>query len=420
MALPLSERGPAPTPKPAPTRAPSAGRFDGGAVSRARELLATAIRREDQDPQTHLVEAFRAAYDGDPGNNPTLGDPEDSGFLQLAVRNGTAPDPLARHNEPSVGEAQTMLEDALEAQRQAAIGDGEQALNKPIAKQVDRMTAAEYEALSPLERAAVDFNGMLVQAVRKDRHNQDEYSPTKQQRAIYDQSVEKIFGEDGSSEMYAPETLGLLRQLDFKDDAGDLDDFLGLTAAIRTEDLPDLARSSAPPAVTGGVAEDSRLSDTDFDQLALQRNLAESTQTLQSALVRGNELLQTLGAMARVERSNDVTRNLGGLPNQVNATLGYGTAVDDRGELTLDGYFQQSFDRLAAKDGVSTESKLAALNADLSGEEFQAFLNYAAERAGTAERYGIELGSGEGVKYLKPEEFRELLSGKKGKTDGAS
>ncbi len=413
MALPLSERVPAPKPKPAPQQS----RFDDSAVSDARSLVAAAIRRESAGPQDQLAEVFRAAYDRDPGNDPVLGDSRDSGYAQMAVLKGTAPDPLGRHQEPSVSEAKTMLEDALEAQRQAAIGNGEQALRTPIAKQVDQMTPEEYAALPPLQRAAVDFNGLLVQAVRKDRHNQDEYKPTPQQREVYDLSVEKIFGKNGGSTMYAPETLGLLRQLDFKDSAASLDDFLGLKAAIGEEDLAGLDRPSTPPAVTGGVAEDSKLPDTAFDKLSLQRNLAESTRSLQSALVRGNELLQNLGAMARVERSNDVARNLGGLPSSANAMLGYGPATDAEGSLTVDGYFQRSFDLLAAKKG-DKDAIFAAMNADLTPDEFQAFLAYADNRSGQSAQYGLELGQADGVKYRKPEEFRKLLGLDKEARDG--
>ena len=101
-----------------------------------------------------------------------------------------------------------------------------------------RMTREEYDALSDKQRAAVDFNTSLAKAVRRDLRLQDKYDPSKEERKNYDAASESMFGKDHGSEIYAPETMALLRQLKVKDTADDLDVCLALGVSAVISDRP--------------------------------------------------------------------------------------------------------------------------------------------------------------------------------------
>mgnify|MGYP000370241441 CR=1 FL=1 len=127
---------------------------------------------------------------------------------------------MAAH-QADIDEAQAKLDAALRARRVEALKvPGEEPApegSKPkpgnIAKQTEPMTWEDYNALTPLRRSAVDYNTSLTRAVRRDRQMQDEYSPGDQQREAYDKTVARLFGEDGGSDWYAPETVALLQQI---------------------------------------------------------------------------------------------------------------------------------------------------------------------------------------------------------------
>ena len=158
--------------------------------------------------------------------------------------------------QDKIDHAEQAVLDAERAQRKHAIGaDKKDHSGKvPISKRTDRMTQEEYDALTPEQRAAVDFNAMLVQAVRTDRHQQEEYKPSDEQRAAYDQSVTDMFGQGGGSKMYAPATMAVLGQLGYQDNASDLDDFLRLKAAIKEKDLKRIDPMYGRETVDGGSA----------------------------------------------------------------------------------------------------------------------------------------------------------------------
>jgi hypothetical protein len=267
------------------------------------------------------------------------------------------------------------------------------------------MTQAAYDQLTPLQRSAVDFNTNLVRAVRKDRKLQDEYAPTDQQMATYDKDVEKMFGPDGTSDLYAPETMAVLRQIDFHDDSAALDDFLSLDAAIHARDLKDLGPlktviNPATPPAKARRREDVPLENAATDRSDLMYGLARNTQSMEHALVRGNQMLQSIQAVAAVERNDDLGF-IGGVANEPPTMPGYGSSDKD-------AYYQKAFDMLAAKD-ADKDAILAALNTDLHPDQFQEFLAYADNRSANAERYHIGLGATEGVDYRTPEQFRKLL-----------
>lgn len=314
--------------------------------------------------------------------------------------------------QTNVDQAHQVLEDALRSQRQRAIGDtssrDEGAGN--IRKRTDNLTDAEYNALSPKQKAAVDFNTMLVQAVRRDRNLSGTYDPNKQQRQFYDAAVEKMFGgEDRGSLQYAPETLGVLKQIGYQDDQADLNDFLSLKATIKASDLKDLAPGAVLPEENARVADSQPT--VAADRLNLTQTLANSTQRMEAAIAKGTNLLMSypnITQAAYVERGNllepigAIQREQPGAP----AMVGYGPPTDDNGSMTIDGYFQDMFGQLIAKANQADKNKLLGIMAqDLTPAEIESFKAYAQSRTASSERFNVPLGDD----TVKPERIKSTL-----------
>jgi hypothetical protein len=208
--------------------------------------------------------------------------------------------------------------------------------------------------------------------------------------------------------MYAPETMAVLRQIGYNDGktdkSGDLDDFLGLKAAIKTKDLDNLTVNLEQGMSTTAAAEAPGAAPR-TERINLATDLATSTQQMERALAKGNELLgaQTVTQAAKLERNDDVDF-MGGLQNQLGKPpVGYGT--DE-----VSQYFQQAFDILSRPENSGDKDQiLATMNTELSPSEFNAFLAYADNRSAMSERYKMPLGQDEKAKYKTPEQFRKML-----------
>lgn len=313
--------------------------------------------------------------------------------------------------QADIDEAQAKLDAALNARRDEALkvpGEKPQpegSAPKPgnIAKQTEPMTWEDYNALTPLRRSAVDYNTSLTRAVRRDRQMQDEYSPGDQQREAYDKTVARLFGEDGGSDWYAPETVALLQQIKLNDPLADLDDFLNLKTAITEKDLRGLTDYTLPIIIHSESPATERAD--------MVRDLAVKTGNLEETLAKGDQMLQTMRATSIKDR-NAYVSNLGGIPKAAPTMLGYGAAtqIDSEGRTvsTMDGHFQRAFDLLARKDG-DRDALLAQLAQGSEPGQMEDFMRYVDARSRNSAEYGIDLGGEKGQKYLTPEEFRVKL-----------
>ena len=116
----------------------------------------------------------------------------------------------------------------------------------PIVNEVQSaaLTWEEYDRLNEDQRKAVDFNTLLVRARETDLTHSHAYD--EQERKTYDEEVKTIFGEAGGSEKYAPNTVALLKQIDFKAVGQDLDEYLSLERAVTEEMLKNFKIEDAP------------------------------------------------------------------------------------------------------------------------------------------------------------------------------
>ena len=140
----------------------------------------------------------------------------DKDWVTMQQLNGTGdysrPDPLKPGPAPSVNV------------------DGVEAVN---------LTKAAYEALSDEQRSAVDFNTLLVRAREKDLTKDYEFDDAETE--TYNQSVRDMFGDKSGSYTFAPNTVKLLNEFGFKDEAQDLDQFLSLERAVDSTKLKDFS-----------------------------------------------------------------------------------------------------------------------------------------------------------------------------------
>lgn len=387
---------------PAPVRVPadvSAGADD------VRRLLSFAPPRFDPNAvasaRAQLETALKPVTAPDEVDNP-MGLRLGAGTSFNAEASAASGRGLSDSFSDTESTARDQLAEALRSQRREAIG-----LNDPASDKRDkpvRMTPEQYAALGPRQKQAVDFNTALVAAVRRDRKNQGFYEHSSQeQRDRIDQLEKDMFGEDRGSDMLAPETLGVLKQIGFSDPNADLDDFLSLKAGIHARDLKDLA--GPEPTVEDAMRAPEPTQDSpEQDRLDLSRMLAAKTGTMQRALAKGQSLLQTINATATADRASLVS-SLGGNPAKPAQAPGFGGTPRDQ-------WFQQLFDSLAHSD---SDVKFVLDTITLEHpEDLQDFRNFAAARVSNAERFGERLLS-DGMQSRTPEEIRRELGLEEGR-----
>jgi hypothetical protein len=255
------------------------------------------------------------------------------------------------------------------------------------------MTWKDYQALSPEQQGAVNFNTMLVNAREKDLNTN--YHPEPAQTLAYQDAVTKMFGEDGGSDTYAPETLAVLQQIDYHNEKSDLDNFLGLKEAITVKDLKGFSMPDTTTDVTSALGSMQQPSE----QQTLQATLIEHTQELQSALEQGNQVIRNFQTSAAIQRG-DLVDYLGGNPAnplKMPGLPGWGMTPKDKS-------FQGAFEALAYNQNDPAE--VWAKITSVMGEDVPDFIRYAQERTQGPESYGLDTSSGQ---YRTPKEYRELL-----------
>ena len=372
----------------------------------AREQLATALSQTALSP-------LQAALSGEAPASPLR--------LEMDRMNSALLDGPPKQEEaaPKQEEAAAALDPR--SLRETALAAGSRNKEQRVTRQTLSMGNGQYDELSPEQRAAVDFNRMLISAVHKDRKMQDKYDMSDLERSKYDESLAQVFGEDAPKpDMLAPETLGVLRQVGFHDDAATLDDFLSLNAAIGRKQIERMAPENIQLANehTGPLAPGSNpapglsvtANEKDREKFDLAQTLAYDTGSMQAAMAKTQPLLATITDVAKLERNDDVTA-MGGVANKVKPTVGYGDAQYDQNGVPqdLNSYFQLAFEKIASKE-KDPKAVLADANSILTPEEFSQFHSYMANRAINAQRYELPLGANPEAKYMKPEQFIKLLN----------
>lgn len=119
------------------------------------------------------------------------------------------------------------------------------------------VTREAYNALTPAQRNALDFNRMLIAARERDMAGVDS---TPEERTQYDKDVKEMFGERGGSRQYSPNIVKLLKDIGLTNLVGqDLDEYVSLDRAFDEDEiamLPDTGDNYSAGFVTSKVKKD--------------------------------------------------------------------------------------------------------------------------------------------------------------------
>jgi hypothetical protein len=307
--------------------------------------------------------------------------------------------------DPGVIDAQRAYDEQLRIRRADALNVDPTRTAEPVKlkQEVDKISWDDYNNMTTLQRAAVDYNTMLYKAAKRDRRMQDSYDPNDEQMATYTGTVNRMFGDSGglSATTYAPETVALLNQIGYeKDGAGNLDDFLNLDAAIRAKDLKRLDAAEDLGLRKGGAGSlySNPVMEERMDFLG---GMAEQTLTAQSAaLEKGNALLARFSKAAFDQARTSSVEQLGGLDS---FTSGAGF-----GEAQVDENFRMAFDMLADKN-LDPGQVLYALQNEWSDQDRKKFVSYAQKRLITAEQESLPVTDTQGLDPRSAIEVAKIL-----------
>ena len=180
----------------------------------------------------------------------------------------------------------------------------EAAANESQARQRARSTGAqekrrlswdEYEKLGDSERAAVDFNGLLEQALQKDRDLLDldldksgtvtmkEAAPKVRDAGGYRAAYERVYGSGpDENDAYAPNTLSLLNSMGLRDSGADISEYLAGSGFVTESDVK---RGALAGAQAGPSLDEVFLDRQARDQLAA--NVTAGMARLERTLAAG-------------------------------------------------------------------------------------------------------------------------------------
>jgi len=191
----------------------SANRFDPAALLAAQKGLDDAYRepwRPEEDEPTSRDDLNKYVLD--------------QSFRSAGIDLGSAGSVSADiANAPRVQKAEAEYQDQLRSRRAdalnvKAVGENEAVdlvNNKEIKGKTKQLSWDEYNSLTPLQKAAIDYNTMLVKAVKTDNRNREQYVDTdSQQYKTYTEAFERMCpGQNVASAKYSPETMAVLRQI---------------------------------------------------------------------------------------------------------------------------------------------------------------------------------------------------------------
>jgi hypothetical protein len=250
------------------------------------------------------------------------------------------------------------------------------------------LTWEAYDSLGDQQKAAVDWNTLLIDAREKDFSDSVKIA-TPEEQAAYDAEVTRLFGAQGGSNRYAPNTMKLLGQLDVVQLGQDLDEYLSLERAIDDTQIADFKFTSQDLATLDNLAG----GDSELQQSYANIRSGDNISALNTANVQAAaDLIKTqLANPNAVTASFDTLMN--GTPDAGVVPLGFGDSITDQ-------QFQNALTILGSEDvtqfGVPADvDPMAFLLEDLAlqgaDEATQSkFLEYVGQQSQMYSQYGTE------------------------------
>lgn len=286
--------------------------------------------------------------------------------------------------------------------------------NMPLMHMQEEESAAltwdAYEKLSTDQKAAIDFNTLLTDARQKDLKKKITLSGAD--LTDYTKKVTELFGEGRGSDVIAPNTVGLLDQLDMQVVGQDLDEYLSLERAIDTKEIGDFSFSkddvkTLETMATGGAPQAAPGSPSaplaTYEQVRTPENLAAiDTAGIQKAQQLIKTALQNPEAM-----TYDFDTLVYGPSQEMKGQppMGFGDATtkwDEPWQADLNEWFQKGIQTLYTEDPVAAglvpagQDPMSFLLGDLDAgtggdaKTRQEFIDYVANTANLLGQYGTK------------------------------
>ena len=244
------------------------------------------------------------------------------------------------------------------------------------------MTWDEYNALGARQKATVDANTAILDAVAAD---QAEWGgKARPEDKDYDALVQGMFGKGGGSDSYAPKTAAVLASLGISDTKrGDLDNYLNQTALVSDDDLAQLTDEnieSYSVKEVGFTARDPRIANAITFSGAAESNLTASLQ-------KGQSLLENLSGAA--------------------TPIGFNPAEPTGRDNQLNMLFEGMARRPGHPEGNLDEGQVSKLYSEFQTEygtdtaQLQDYFERRLKQVETGGDYALDT-----AKYLSPDEFR--------------
>lgn len=303
-----------------------------------------------------------------------------------------------------------------------------------------------YNALTPAQQAAVDFNSLLVNARETDLSHS--YAPDAERRAAYDKRVSNLFGPGGGSETYAPETVSLLSQVGADLIGQDLDEYLSLERAIDLTEIKDFDLSKIKALTLGPGGSPNPTTGLPVDTTPVYREVrtSENLKNIDAEVINrakttiDNAMRDAYAALATFETTlaagrYEESRTLGGgLSDLSGMRLAQGASIPadtptskmwwvpteawgfpTKNVNSLDKnspvgsqqlWFQEAYKKLQDPSVYDTGWLWDELNTvGATDEDVEMFLDYVSTRSYNEDRWGDSGGKGD----RSPQEVRRFL-----------
>lgn len=160
---------------------------------------------------------------------------------------------------PGVVVPERSAQEALQRQKNPGLNRG---VLTSEGMQSMELTWEQYDALNEDQKRAIDWNTLFLDAREQDL-GKSRPSPDEETRKKYDEDIASMFGEKGGTEVYAPETVALLKQINFSAVGQDIDEYLSLDRLVSMDELKDFKINTA---------ELKKLANPSFDELVAARS----------------------------------------------------------------------------------------------------------------------------------------------------
>jgi hypothetical protein len=270
------------------------------------------------------------------------------------------------------------------------------------------LTWEAYNKLNPQAKAAIDFNTALIEAREADFKINGEVASGKTSvddkvRSEYDTTVKKLFGDQRGSDVYAPNTVNLLKDIDLTAVGQDLDEFLSLERGVALDELRDVTKLPTPQlpvqAQGGGLGDVN-----EFAQVRSAENQNVVTlKLLDNAGAYINRLMGDRSVSFAPTVPDAYASIFGGKPAAPGWAKDANVFTKDSTEAQQDKFLRDAYDNLKNPNATPSMDEVWAklAEADFQGDDYAQFWTYIDQRIGQEERTGWDASAGRSAEDIR-------------------